>query len=172
MGKIGWLLAVVLAVVVAYLLSERARAQTPTTTTTTAAPATTAPTTTYASKDRYGYAVVLDDGGVCKVAGGPKNHVARKKEKVTWDVFQLCQGGSNVVVELKVTGVQPQTCPSPPPFDTNPPYETRGLNFKQKDKIALKVKDENFPQECTYTYTLGIKGQANSYLDPELDIWP
>jgi hypothetical protein len=170
----GWIVAAVLAVVAIVLYSRLPAMQGGPTPSPSVSPSPS-PSPKYSKKDRYGLAVVIKQGNVCKVAGGPKNHIARWDEKVTWNVIHACELASpkTVVVELTVTKTAPSPCPSPHPFKQAPPYETKAMNLGDTDQLKLQVKDQGFPNdECAYEYSIGIKDQADSSIDPELDIWP
>jgi hypothetical protein len=124
-------------------------------------------------KDRYGMAVIVKRGNECKVAGGPKNHVAQPNENVSWQVFHTCDRAANpLVVELTVKSAT-SGCPSSP-FQDTPPFVTAPLNLDDVKELKLKVKAQGFPAntECAYQYSVAIQGQSNSEIDPELDIWP
>jgi hypothetical protein len=121
-------------------------------------------------KDRHAFAVVLDQGRGVKVHGGPTNHLAQADEKVTWTIVNGTQRA--MTVELTIDERHPPEAPATP-FTTAGPYTVDlPAGCGAADSLELRILDRGFPGESTYKYTLTVRGEPGSALDPELDIWP
>jgi len=123
-------------------------------------------------KERGGLAFVVKLNGKCMVLGGPKNHVAQPGEKITWIVLNGCD--QKVTVELTAKPSTTSGAPASPFKQGNGPHAVNDLDPGQTKKLTLEVLDQGFPAdtESVYTYSILIKGDDTSGIDPELDIWP
>ena len=131
----------------------------------------------YPARDRHALVVLFPVGSQCKVVAGPETHIGFPGKKVVWRVVNLC--GKSVDLEFQIYKRVPESAPetpfvegkefaprAAPGFGTDNTFERtvrRAVDFPLADGHAV---------ENQYFYWIGVKGDAGSRMEPELDIWP
>ena len=131
-------------------------------------------------RDRHAVVFLFPLDGKCKIIGAPETHIAFAGQKMIWRVVNLCAPGTEIemIFERRI----PENAPA------NPFTESGGLESKDGFTFGERVRDRYAPEntfsrtvkpagafppgETRYFYTVGIKDDPSSRIEPEMDIWP
>jgi hypothetical protein len=126
----------------------------------------------YAARDRHALVVLFPVGAQCKVVAGPDTHIAFPGRKVIWRVVNLC--GRSAPLEFHVYKRVPESAPETP-FTEDGDFSPRaepGFGKENTFERTIRPSADFARVENQYYYWIGIKGDADSRMEPELDIWP
>lgn len=131
----------------------------------------------YPARDRHALVVLFPVGSQCKVIAGPETHIGFPGKKVVWRVVNLC--GRGVDLEFQIYKRVPESAPETP-FVEGKEFAPRvAPGFGAENTFERTVRRAgDFPLvghhavENQYFYWIGVKGDAASRMEPELDIWP
>ena len=126
----------------------------------------------YPARDRHALVLLFPVGTQCKVIAGPDTHIGFPGRNVVWRVVNLC--GRSVDLEFQIYKRIPDAAPETP-FVEGKEFAPRAApGFGKENTFARTIrKASDFPRvENQYFYWIGIKGDAASRMEPELDIWP
>ena len=126
----------------------------------------------YAARDRHALVLLFPVGERCKVVAGPDTHIAFPGRKVIWRVVNLC--GRAADLEFRIYKRVPDSAPETPFAETGELSPRAEPGFAKENTFSRTVRPAgDFPPvENQYFYWIGVKGDADSRMEPELDIWP
>jgi hypothetical protein len=125
----------------------------------------------YPARDRHALVLLFPVGSQCKVVAGPETHIGFPGRKVIWRVVNLC--GRTAQLEFHIYKRVPESAPDP--FVDGGEFAPRaeaGFGKENMFERTVKKAGDFGKGEQQYFYWIGVKGDADSRMEPELDIWP
>jgi hypothetical protein len=131
----------------------------------------------YPARDRHALVVLFPVGETCKVVAGPETHIGFPGRKVIWRVVNLC--GRSLDLEMHVYKRVPESAPESPFADGSEFAPRVAAGYAADNTFARTIRKSadfsiagHHAVESQYFYWIGVKGDAASRMEPELDIWP